>query len=441
MKFLLKTFRKGAHPPARKFTADVPLAEFEAPERLYFALSQHIGAPAKPVVAEGDRVLAGQLIAEAGGYVSACVHSSVSGTVAGIKELPTATGGKCKHIEIVNDFLYETTSLPPLVNPSKEEIVARIKECGIVGMGGAGFPTHVKLNPAKPVDILVINGAECEPYITCDCRLMTERAAEIVRGVRLLMTALDAKKAFIGVEANKPEAFAVMTEACASSEGENSVTPVMLRTKYPQGAEKQLIFALTGRKVPPGALPADVGCVVDNVHTAYCVARAVDCGEPLYMRAMTVSGNAAGVKGNFMVRVGTPFSFIREKTRGETNDDDVKKVISGGPMMGFAQAGLNACVTKGSSSLIFMDAKEAAMHEPTQCINCGRCIRQCPMNLMPRDIERAVLAQDFAKADELFVQSCMECGVCSYVCPAKRPLVQAMRLAKKAIKEGRGAKK
>lgn len=440
MKFLGKTFHKGAHPPARKITADVPLAEFEAPERLYFALSQHIGAPAKPVVAEGDRVLAGQLIAEAGGYVSACVHSSVSGTVAGVKVLPTATGGKCKHIEIVNDFLYETTSLPPLVNPTKEEIVARIKECGIVGMGGAGFPTHVKLVPGKPVDVLVVNGAECEPYITCDCRLMTERATEIVRGVRLLMKALDAKKAYIGVEDNKRDAYATLVAACAAGADDGSVTPVMLRTKYPQGAEKQLIFALTGRKVPPGALPADVGCVVDNVHTAYCVARAVDCGEPLYMRAMTVSGGAAGVRGNFMVRVGTPFSFIREKTRGDVSDDDVRKVISGGPMMGFAQAGLDACVTKGSSSLLFMDAKETAMLEPTQCINCGRCIRQCPMNLMPRDIERAVIAKDYDKTEELFVQSCMECGVCSYVCPAKRPLVQAMRLAKKTLKEGRSAK-
>lgn len=437
MTFFGKTFRRGTHPPARKITADMPLAEFDAPERLYFALAQHIGAPAQPVVSEGERVLAGQLIAEAAGYVSACVHSSVSGTVAGIKELPTATGGKCRHIEIINDFAYESVSLPPLADPSAEEIIARVRECGIIGMGGAGFPTHVKLAPKNAVDTLVLNGAECEPYITCDCRLMTERAAEVVRGAELLMTALGAGRTLIGVEANKKEAFAALSEACA---GNAAVTPVLLRTKYPQGAEKQLVFALTRRQVPPGGLPADVGCVVDNVHTAYAVARAVDKGEPLYMRAVTVSGGAAGVRGNFMMRTGIPFSFVREKTRGETSDDDVAKVISGGPMMGFAQAGLDACVTKGTSSVLFMDGREAAMREPTQCINCGRCIRQCPMKLMPRDIEKAVLSGDFARTEELFVASCMECGVCSYVCPAKRPLVQAIRLAKKTLKEGRAGK-
>ena len=216
-----------------------------------------------------------------------------------------------------------------------------------------------------------------------------------------------------------------------------SVDVPLLRVKYPRGAEKQLVFALTGRGVPPGGLPADVGCVVDNAHTAYSTARAVDCGEPLTSRLLTVSGGETGKPGNFRVLVGTPYSFVRECTRGGKDDEDLVKVLSGGPMMGVAQPDLSACVSKTTSALLFFGAKEAAAHEPTQCINCGRCIRQCPMKLSPRDIERAVLAGSFARTEELFVSSCMECGVCSFVCPAKRPLVQAIRLAKKSLKEGR----
>ena len=411
-------------------TADAPLAAFEAPERLYFALSQHIGAPAVPAVAAGDKVKAGQLIAEAAGAVSANVHSSVSGTVAGVVYRPLPSGGRGAHIEVVNDFCYDAVTLAPLADPSADEIIARVRECGIVGMGGAGFPTHVKLQPKTKPDILVVNGAECEPYITCDCRLMTERAEEVTDGVRLLKKALGAERAVIGIEANKKGAFAALAAVCG-----DDVQPVMLRTKYPQGAEKQLIYALTGRKVPPGALPADVGCVVDNVHTAYAISRAVRKGEPLYMRAVTVSGGAVGGKGNYFMRVGTPFSFVYEKTRGDVPEEALRKLISGGPMMGVAQAGADACIGKGTSALLFLDDAEAAANEPTQCINCGRCIRQCPMALVPRDIEKAVLKEDFGRAAELSVSACMECGVCSYVCPAKRPLVQAIRLAKKTLRE------
>lgn len=435
MQFVFKTFGRGAHPPASKITAELPLVVMDAPERLSVPLSQHIGAPAVPVVQQGDEVRVGTLIADAAGFVSARVHSPVSGRVAGIVKRRTPSGGTSLHIEIDNDFNYTEDLLPPLSDPSPEEIRERVRECGIVGMGGAGFPTHVKLAPKGKTDLFLLNGAECEPYITCDCRLMTERAGEVVRGAELLAKAVGAEKAVIGVESNKREAFDALTRACADSSA--AVEAVMLRTKYPQGAEKQLVFALTGRRVPPGALPADVGCVVDNVHTAYAVARAVDKGEPLFERALTVSGGETGEKGNFFVRIGTPFDYIREKTRGERSDDDLVKVISGGPMMGVAQADLTPCVAKTTSSLLFFGEKEAAAEEPTQCINCGRCIRQCPMKLAPRDIERAVLAKDFARTEELYVSSCMECGVCSYVCPAKRPLVQAIRLAKKSLKEGR----
>lgn len=434
MQIAFKTFGRGAHPPARKSTSDIPIAELAAPERLFVPLSQHIGAPAVPVVKAGDAVKAGGLIGESGGFVSARVHSPVSGTVAGIVTRPTAAGGKCPHVEIVNDFKGEAVTLPPLSDPSPEEIRERVKECGIVGMGGAGFPTHVKLAPKTKPDFFLINCAECEPYITCDHRLALEHAAEVVRGAELLRQAAGAERAVIGIEANKKDAYLALAAAC---EGLPSVDVALLRVKYPQGAEKQLVFALTGRRVPPGGLPSDVGCVVDNAHTAYSTARAVDCGEPLTSRLLTVSGGETGEPGNFRVLVGTPYSFVRECTREGKDDEDLVKVLSGGPMMGVAQPDLSACVSKTTSALLFFGAKEAAAHEPTQCINCGRCIRQCPMKLSPRDIERAVLAGSFARTEELFVSSCMECGVCSFVCPAKRPLVQAIRLAKKSLKEGR----
>ena len=434
MQLAFRTFGRGTHPPARKITSDVPIVDLDAPERLFVPLVQHIGAPAVPVVGAGDEVKAGEVIAECGGFVSARVHSPVSGKVSGIVTRPTASGGKCAHIEIVNDFAYDTVTLPPLSDPTAEEIRERVKECGIVGMGGAGFPTHVKLAPKTAPEFFLVNCAECEPYITCDHRLALEHAEEIVRGARLLAKAAGAGRAIIGIEANKKDAFAALSAAC---EGASDVGVMLLRVKYPQGAEKQLVFAMTGRRVPPGGLPSDVGCVVDNAHTAYAAARAVDNGEPLISRVLTVSGGETGVKGNFRVRFGTPFSFLREQTRGGRSDDDIVKIVSGGPMMGVAQSDLSACVGKTTSSLLFFGEKEAAAQSPTQCINCGRCIRQCPMKLSPRDIERAVISENFARTEELFVTSCMECGVCSYVCPAKRPLVQAIRLAKKSLKEGR----
>ncbi len=424
-----RTFRHGTHPPANKRTKDVPLSDFSVPEKLYVSLSQHIGAPAKALVQAGDYVKEGQKIGEAGGFVSAPVFAPVSGTVKGIVKLPTAIGGEADHIEIENDFVYSKTFFPSLKNPNKEEVLARVKEAGIVGMGGATFPTHVKLSPSKPVDTLIINAAECEPYITCDYRLLLECTTEVIKGIKYLMTALGVKKAYIGVEANKPEAIEKLALECPPE-----ISVMTLKTKYPQGAEKQLIYSVTRRIVPTGGLPADIGCVVSNVHTAYAVCRAVEQGEPLYKRAMTVSGGGVEKTGNFWVRGGTLYSYIYEQCRGNKSEDETKKIISGGPMMGFAQANNNCACTKGSSSLLFLTEDEFNVTLPSQCINCGRCINNCPMNLMPRDIEHATVKNDYEKAFKLGVMNCIECGVCSFSCPAKRPLVQAFKLAKKEIK-------
>ncbi len=434
MTFPLRTFRRGIHPPANKFTKDAPLQEFPTPDTVFISLSQHIGAPATPTVAVGDHVDVGQVIASASGFVSANVISSVSGTVKAFCTLPTANGGEATHIEIENDHLFTEQRLSALNDPTKEEIIERIKAAGIVGMGGATFPTHVKLMPKDPIDTLIINGAECEPYITCDYRLFMEEAVRVIDGVKLLMKALDVKHAYIGIEANKLPAIKRLAKLVPPE-----IDVMKLKTKYPQGAEKQLIFAITHRTVPTGALPAKVGCVVCNTHTAYCVAKAVRDGETCYKRAMTVSGGGVEMRGNFWVRNGTPYQFIYDTCRGNVIEDVTRKVISGGPMMGFAQADLNVATTKGSSCLLFLTDKEFNTSPTTPCISCGKCILNCPMSLVPREIERAEQKEDFETTFKLGVLNCIECGACSYSCPAKRPLVQAMRLAKKEIK-ARGIK-
>ena len=430
---MLKTFKHGVHPNAMKKTEDCALEEFSVPEVVYIPLSQHIGAPAKAVVNVGDRVLQGQLIGEAGGFVSANVYSSVSGEVKGFVKKPLAIGVEVDHVEIVNDFKYESVSLPPLENPTGKEILDRIKEAGIVGMGGATFPTHVKLSPKNPVDVFIINAAECEPYITCDYRLLLERAQEVFDGIHAVMKVLNVAKAYLGVEANKPKAIKYLIGIAPED-----IEIVALKTKYPQGAEKQLIYAITKRIVPAGGLPADVGCVVSNTHTCYSIARAVK-GEPCFKRAMTISGLGVGKPGNYWVLNGTPYSYLYEQCKGDKDESETHKIISGGPMMGFAQTTLDPCTAKGSSSLLFLSNKEFEHHTPSQCINCGKCIQHCPMNLQPRDIDDAVQEKDYKKALDYGVMNCIECGVCSYSCPAKRTLVQSMKLAKKMIKE-RGIK-
>ena len=429
---MVHTFRKGVHPKGNKLTAEFASSEFPVPDTVCIPLSQHIGAPAQPAVEVGDYVLEGALVGKAGGFVSANVFSSVSGTVAGFKTLPTAPGGACRHVVIENDGKYEKAQpMSPLENPTSEEIIARIRDAGIVGMGGATFPTHVKLSPKKHVDTLIINAAECEPYITCDYRLMLEETADFIKGVLYLKQALTAEKVYIGIEKNKPEAIKKL-----KSEVPPEITVVPLKVKYPQGAEKQLIYAVTRRKVPCGGLPADIGVVVDNVHTAYSVCRAVKYGEPCYRRLMTVSGRGIDKPGNYWVRTGISYQYIHDYVDNENlSTGEHIKIISGGPMMGFAQPSMRVCTSKGSSSLLFLTSAEIELCETTPCINCAGCAKVCPMHLMPMKIEAAVLAQDYEEAKNWGVLNCMECGSCAYNCPAKHPLTQAIRLGKKMIKE------
>lgn len=424
------TFKRGVHPNSNKLTEDCLLEEMPTPKQVCIPLSQHIGAPAQPVVNIGDYVYQGTLIGKAGGFVSANVYSSVSGTVTGFATLPTPTGSSCNHVVIENDEKYQTVTLEKLTEPTKEQIVQRISEAGIVGMGGATFPTHVKLSPKKPVDTLIINAAECEPYITCDYRILMEEVTDFIDGVLLLKKALGVENVYIGIEENKPKAIEKLND-CISED----IKVIPLKAKYPQGAEKQLIYAITKRKVPAGGLPMDIGAVVDNVHTAYSICRAVKYGEPLYRRAMTVSGKGINKRGNYWVRNGVSYEYIHNYTQGGEPYVPYVKVISGGPMMGFAQVNLNAVTSKGSSSLLFLTSDEINTQKPTACINCAGCAKVCPMNLMPMKIEASIQIGDIAGAKANGVLNCIECGSCAYNCPAKRPLVQAIRLSKKLIKE------
>ncbi|HAE88263.1 MAG TPA: electron transport complex subunit RsxC [Clostridiales bacterium] len=424
------TFRRGIHPAGNKQIAkDIALLDFPTPAVVSIPLSQHIGAPASVVVAVGDDVKVGTLLGKATGFVSANVFSSVSGKVKEIVSARTAIGSRATHVVIENDGLYEESFLTPLTEPDAAAIKTRVAEAGIVGMGGATFPTHVKLSPRTPVDVLIINAAECEPYITCDYRLCLEKTAEIFAGVKYMMTALGVSVAYIGVEDNKPDAIKAL-----SAFATDAIKVVPLVTKYPQGAEKQLIYSITRRVVPEGALPSDVGAVVDNVHTAFAIYEAVALGKPSFMRAMTVSGKGCAHPGNFWVRNGVGYRDIAEFCGVS---DSVKKVISGGPMMGFAQADLTPSTGKGTSSLLFLTEEEVSEGDKpiSACINCASCAAHCPMRLMPMFIERAVDAEDALEAKKLHALSCLECGCCAYVCPARRPLVTSMRRAKKIIKE------
>lgn len=425
-----KTFKKGIHVPHNKQTCGSVLFELDAPELIAVPVSQHIGKPATPTVAVGDEVKAGSLIARADGYVSADIFSSVSGTVKAIEARRTPTGGKCAHIVIQNDGRYEESLLPDIGEITRESLIDRIKAAGLVGMGGAGFPSHVKYSPKTPVDVFIINAAECEPYITCDHRLLTEHADKVVRGAAYLAKTLGLDTVCFGVEDNKLDAIEIlrgMGEACGVR-----IQVVALESKYPQGAEKQLIYACTGRKVPIGKLPADIGAVVGNVHTALALCEAVEENRPLYRRALTVSG-AVKTPANMWVRIGTPYSYCVDKCGGIS--EDCVKIISGGPMMGFALDTLDYPVTKTSGSILALDKAHANTNKPEPCINCAKCASVCPMNLMPMYIDAYTLRGDYAAAKRYGAQNCIECGCCAYTCPAKRPIVQSVRLCKSKLRE------
>ena len=425
-----KFFSRGVHFRDMKFISkDCPIRRLEAPAVASIALQQHIGKPAAPVVAVGDTVKCGQLIAKADGFVSANVYSSVAGKVIAIEKRANPRGGMDTHVVINRDPDADDSFVPlePLKEKTKETIIARIAEAGIVGMGGAGFPTFIKLSPKTPVDTLIINAAECEPYLTCDYRLMVEQTDKLVEGFRLIAKALGVNHIIVGVEKNKPDAISLF-------EKYDDLDVVILRKRYPMGSEKHLIYCCTGRRVPPGKLPADAGCVVQNVATSYAVYEAVELNKPLFERVVTVSGQCVENPANLIVRFGTSFDFILEKCGGIKGD--IGMIIDGGPMMGATMLSTDYYTRKTDSGLLLLPASEVSLSNPTPCISCGSCARVCPMHLMPMDIDFYTQAGDYIMAKERGgVLNCIECGSCAYVCPASRALVQSIQLCKQKLRE------
>lgn len=432
----LATFKGGIHPPDKKtLAANSSVVESRPPKLVVIPLSQHIGAPCKPIVSIGQEVKKGEMIGEPAGFVSSPVHASVSGKVVAIGEFPNAMGRMVNSVVIENNGKEEWTSLkdnPDYMSLSPEELKEKVRASGIVGMGGAAFPTVVKLSPPKEkkIDAVLINGAECEPYLTADYRLMIEKPKEVIKGLKILMKILGVQKGYIGIENNKPDAVAKMKEAAVGASG---IEVLALEVKYPQGAEKMLIKAILGREVPPRALPMDVGVVVQNVGTALAIYEAARFGKPLIERVVTVTGEGIREPKNLMVRIGTKVSDLIDECGGFK--DGAGKVISGGPMMGFALSSLDVAVTKGTSGILVMP-EEIVSHvdEFGPCIRCGRCIDICPMGLMPSMLSILSERGFYEETKEYNLFDCFECGSCAYVCPSKRPIVQFVRLAKSLVK-------
>ena len=429
-----KTFKGGAHPyDGKKMSRDCPIEILNPGDTLVYPLSQHIGAMAKPLVKAGDRVLVGQKIAEKGGFISANIHSSVSGTVKAIEKRLVATGGMVDSIIVENDGMYEEAAPIFSGNPdelSKDEIIKIIEEAGIVGMGGAGFPTNVKLSPknADIIDSIIVNGAECEPYLTSDYRRMVEQTDKLVKGLKIVLKIFPDAKGYFGIEYNKPEAIEALLKA---TENEDRIEVVPLKTKYPQGGERSMIYAVTGRKINSKMLPADVGCIVHNVDTIYAIYNAVYNGKPLIERIVTITGDAVSTPKNFQVRIGTSFRELIDAAGGFTTEPE--KIISGGPMMGFSFFNIDVPVVKGSSSLLAFIKDDVSHEEPSACIRCGRCAAACPEHLLPMKLAALAGQNEPEEFKKLGGMECVECGCCSYVCPAKRQVTQSVRSMKKLI--------
>ncbi len=438
-----KTFSGGVHPVKghtdKLLTAGKPVVRLNAPQQIVIPLSQHTGSPAQPLVKEGDRVLLGQKIAQAGSFVSANIHSSVSGVVKAVSNQPHISGAPVLSIVIENDG--QDTPDPSIQKRegvdslSAGEIIGIIQEAGVVGMGGAAFPLHVKLSPppGSTFDTILLNAAECEPYLTADHRLMLEQTAGVVTGFRLLQKAAQAQRAVIAIEDNKPDAIDALRKAAQGS----GIEVQVLKSKYPQGAEKQIITSVTGREVPSCGLPYQVGVLVSNSATAYAVYQAVVLGIPLFERIVTVTG-CVKEPANFLCRVGTPLSALVEAAGGFA--EAPAKLVSGGPMMGLAIHTLEFPVMKATSGLLALSAKEAKKTEESNCIRCGQCVRVCPIGLEPLTLNAYALKGDFEKAETAHALDCIECGCCSYSCPAKRYLAQSIRLAKNEIMKSRKKK-
>ena len=423
----LVTFKGGVHPNDGKSLAkDKAIQVLKPKGTLVYPLSQHIGAPAQAIVSVGDRVLKGQKIAESSGFVSSPIYASVSGTVKAIEPRYNPTGAKVNSIVIENDEQYEEVTYEerkPLIYMTKEEILNIIADAGIVGMGGAGFPTRVKLSPKEPekIDYIIANCAECEPYITADYRRMLENPDELISGLKVVLQLFDNATGILAIEDNKSDCIKRLEELV---QNEPRIKVVALQTKYPQGAERQLIYASTGRAINSSMLPADAGCVVDNVETLISIHRAVITGKPLMERVVTVSGDAVNEPGNFLVPLGMNQNELIEAAGGFKGEPE--KIISGGPMMGFAMFTTDTPVTKTSSAILGFTEDEVAKQEETACINCGRCVDACPSRIIPSrlaDFAERMDESSFVKWEGL---ECVECGSCSYVCPAKRHLKQAI---------------
>ena len=431
---MLKTFRiGGVHPPENKLSAGEKIQVLPVPEQVIIPLSQHIGAPATPVVQKGDSVKAGQLIAQATGFVSANIHSSVSGTVVSVDNVTDAAGLSKPAITIKTEGdewmpeIDRTDKIEHNIALTKEEIVKAIAAAGIVGMGGATFPTQVKLTPppGNKAEILIINGVECEPYLTADHRVMLEKAEEIIIGVQVLMKATDVKRAIIGIENNKKDAIAHLQEIAAKALG---IEICPLQVKYPQGGEKQLIQATTGRAVPSGALPIAVGAVVQNIGTALAVYEAVMKHKPLIERVVTITGKSVKHPGNYLCRIGTPISKLIEAAGGIPAD--TAKVIGGGPMMGRTMVNIDSPVLKGTSGVLLIYGREAARKPVRNCIRCSKCVSVCPMGLEPYLLAKLSTFNLLERLEEEKVMDCIECGSCSFTCPSARPLLDYIRLGK-----------
>lgn len=433
----MRTFTIGGiHPPECKLTAGKSIVEMPLPKQAVVLLGQHIGAPTQAVVEKGAVVKTGQLLAKAGGFVSANIHSPVSGKVNKIAEVVDASGypRPAIFIDVEGDEWEEgiirSDKLERECKLEPEEIVRKINEAGIVGMGGACFPAHVKLTPppGKTAEILVVNGVECEPYLTADHRLMLEKGPEIIVGIRILMKALNVNKAVIGIECNKPDAIELL-QHLAQPYPEIEVMP--LKMHYPQGGEKQLIEATTGRQVPSGCLPIEVGAVVQNVGTIFAVYEAVQKNKPLFERIVTVTGKSLTNAGNFRVRMGTPIKELIDFAGGLP--ENAGKVISGGPMMGKALASLDAPVAKGTSGVLVMDEAESKRGQASDCIRCAKCVSACPMGLEPYLLGALSEHKDWEGAEKVHMMDCIECGCCTFTCPANRPLLDYLRIGKAKV--------
>lgn len=438
----LKSFRGGVHAPDRKeATRDRPIEVLPPPSRVVIPLQQHTGAPCEALVKEGDAVALGQKIGDSKAFVSAPVHASIAGKVTAVQLLPhpvlpkpvlsvvieaeAAAAGAMDPAAAARPAGAEFPASSAWESLTVEQLKGNIREAGVVGLGGAAFPTHVKLSPSpeKPVDTLVLNGVECEPYLTNDHRLMLERGEEILEGARIVMKVLGVRRAFLGIEANKLDAIRHMEKLAAGA----GVEVVGLKVKYPQGAEKQLIKAVLNREVPSGGLPFDVGVVVQNVGTVLAVREAVVRGKPLIERVLTVSGDGVGEPKNLLVRLGTSFAAVLEACGGVHLDGEAK-VLMGGPMMGIAQYSLEVPVIKGTSGILVF--RRGRLERETPCIKCGRCVEVCPMGLMPVRIADYAEKDNFAMCQEYGVKDCIECGACAFVCDTKRPLVHWVKYAK-----------